>query len=395
MFLLSPVVVLSVTAAVSAEVGIRVKLSQLPRVRSFLQQKHELATLKGNAGGEDTIIIKNYEDAQFFGTIEVGSPGQSVDVVFDTGSSNLWVPNKKPAFSTHDIYDHAKSSSYVANGTEFPIEYGSGPVGGVYSRDDVAVGDIILENYLFAEVDDVSGLGVGYRLGQFDGILGLAWGSISVDGVPTPLEAMIASKQLDENVFAFYLGDGVPGELVFGGVDPAHYVGDFFYVPLSSTTYWQVTLDDLQVGDTSMTGATKAIIDSGTSLLTGPSAEVAKIAKAIGAKALGNTGEYLIDCDANGAPDINVKLGGQSFALHLADYVIDDEGQCLFAMMGMDIAPPAGPLWILGDVFMRAYYVKFDVDNKRVGIAKSTAAAARRVGDRVGDRVVDVAHAVK
>jgi len=235
----------------------------------------------------------------------------------------------------------------------------------VAGRDTVTVGDVSLKDYLFAEVDDTSGLGVGYRLGKFDGILGLAWPAISVDGVPTPLEAMVAS--LDEPCFAFSLGDEADGELVLGGVDDAKYTGEFAYVPLSDKSYWEVALDSLSVSGANMTTAAKAIVDSGTSLLAGPTTDVEAIAKAVGAKAI-VAGEYTIDCDAT-APDIVFTLGGKDYHLALQDYIIENEGECLFGMMSIDIPAPAGPLWILGDVFMRKYYVKFDVGNEQIGIA--------------------------
>ena len=49
--------------------------------------------------------------------------------------------------------------------------------------------------------------------------------------------------------------------------------------------------------------------------------------------------------------------------------MIKDASKCLFAMSGIDVPAPAGPLYILGDVFMRAHYVKFDVGQKRLGFA--------------------------
>jgi len=298
-------------------------------------------------------------------------------VIFDTGSSNLWVPNTKSFFSKHRTYDHSSSKSYGANGTEFKIEYGSGPVSGVYSRDNVKIGSFSLDNYLFAEVDNTKGLGVGYKIGKFDGILGLGWGAISVDGVQTPLEALVASKVLDENVFAFALGNNADGELLLGGVDETKYSGEFAYVPVSSKSYWEVALDGVSIDGSAMTSSVKAIIDSGTSLLAGPKADVEKIAKAVGATPL-VAGEYTIPCDAT-APDIDFIFGGKTYALQLADYVINSGGMCLFGMTGIDIPAPNGPLWILGDVFMRKYYVKFDIDNARVGLALATTAAVAAV----------------
>jgi Eukaryotic aspartyl protease len=87
--------------------------------------------------------IKDYANAQYYGSISIGAPPQSFEVIFDTGSSNLWVPKVgcthcgNPFFGTpKSKYDHVQSTSYKADGKDFEIMYGSGSVSGYFSEDD-------------------------------------------------------------------------------------------------------------------------------------------------------------------------------------------------------------------------------------------------------------------
>ena len=263
---------------------------------------------------DGSIVINDYENSQYYGEIALGTREQKFNVIFDTGSADLWVASSQcdSSCGRHAKYDSSKSSTYVANGTSFDIMYGSGPVSGFQSIDTLDMGGLIVKSQEFAEVTNAEGLGAAYKLGKFDGILGMAFGVLSVNHVTTPFDNLVAQGLVDSAEFAFYLGNSATdkGELVLGGTDPAHYTGDITWVNLLSATYWEITMNGMSVAGTSYATNAKAIVDSGTSILTGPSESVAAIAKQIGAKEI-IEGEYMLACNYDTLPDFTFNIDGK------------------------------------------------------------------------------------
>jgi len=327
------------------------------------------------------IPLADYADAQYVGPITIGTPAQHFTVVFDTGSSNLWVPSSKCsivviACDVHKKYDSSKSSTYVADGRAFNITYGSGSMEGFLSVDTLGLSDLTVKSQTFTEATKLPG--ITFDLAKFDGILGLAFQSISVDNVVPPWYNIIKQGLISTQVFSFWMSKtpGTSGgELLLGGIDGAKFTGTPTYVPLANKTYWEFKLDDVAHDGTSFgfcSGGCHAIADTGTSLIAGPKASVKALNDKLGAITLPN-GEAIIQCGIiKNLPKISFTVGGRAWELSPTDYVINTNSTvCISGFLGIDLPANVGPLWILGDVFISTYYTIFDFGNSRVGFAPS------------------------
>ena len=322
------------------------------------------------------VPLTDFMNAQYFADIEIGTPPQSFKVILDTGSANLWVPSKdcsSIACFLHTKYDHDSSSTYKSNGSEFKIQYGSGAMEGYISRDTLKIGDLTIPKTDFAEATAEPGL--AFAFGKFDGILGLAYDTISVNGVVPPFYQMINQKLIDEPVFAFYLGNSEAegGEAVFGGIDESHYTGKIKYGPVRRKGYWEVGLDKVAFGSEEMElDNTGAAIDTGTSLIALPTDIAEILNKEIGATKSWN-GQYTIECEKiKSLPPLTFSIAGAGdFTIGPEDYILNVQGSCLSSFTGLDIPAPMGPIWIVGDVFLRKYYTIYDLGKNAVGFAKA------------------------
>ena len=240
------------------------------------------------------------------------------------------------------------------------------------SQDTVSIGNKQVKKVTFGEATIEPG--ATFSSSKFDGILGMGFKSIAVDGITPVFDLMVQQKLVSNPVFSFYLNrniEGSPGgELIFGGSDPNYYTGDFTYLPVDKEGYWQFHMDGIKAGNSQYCqGGCEAIADTGTSLIIGPTDEINQLNSQLGASEDPSSGDYTFDCSKiDNLPDVIFTLGGKNFVLTSKDYVWQVQDECISGFQGMDMSG-SGIQYILGDVFIGKYYTEFDWGNKRVGFA--------------------------
>ncbi|XP_028359066.1 pepsin B isoform X2 [Phyllostomus discolor] len=324
--------------------------------------------------------ITNYLDAFYFGEISIGTPPQNFLVLFDTGSSNLWVPStycQSQACSNHHRFNPSLSSTFRNNGQTYTLSYGSGSLSVVLGYDTVTVQGIVVNNQEFGLSENEPSSPFYYS--DFDGILGMAYPSMAVGSAPTVMQGMLQQGQLTQPVFSFYFSSQPTyqygGELILGGVDPRLYSGQIVWAPVTRELYWQIGIQEFVIGNQA-TGwcsqGCQAIVDTGTFLLAVPQQYMGSFLQATGAQQAQN-GDFVVDCSSvQSLPTITFVISGAQFPLPPSAYVLNNNGYCRLGIEATYLPSPNGqPLWILGDVFLKEYYSVYDMANNRVGFAFS------------------------
>lgn len=322
-----------------------------------------------------SIPLTDLEDAEYFGEVTLGTPPQQFLVIYDTGSSNLWVPSKActNCKKTGGRYDSSKSSTYTKNGESFALQYGTGSCKGFLSTDATGLGGVTIKNFTFGEVTTEAADVFGQA--PFDGILGLGPAKAAIDQVPMPMAQLVAQGIIEHNIFSAYLASNssAGSTLVLGGTDSQYYTGDFSYVPVAKAAallpYWLISASDIKVGGTSikacnwLTGC-YMVVDTGTSILAGPVSAVNKLIAPIG--------NVSADCsNVHTLPTVSFSIGGKDFDLEPSFYVLrgTDENGAVQCQLGIQGVNAGVPIWILGDPFLRKYYTVWDQEQNRVGFA--------------------------
>ncbi|WKY14013.1 hypothetical protein Q1695_004668 [Nippostrongylus brasiliensis] len=361
--------------------SLRAKLIASNLYQQYLEQQH-LIRAQILASGSQPFI--DYADDFYLGNVTVGTPPQTVTLVLDTGSSNLWVidaacttaacngePNS--GYTKHK-FDTTKSSTFTKEARTFSIQYGSGSCNGYLGTDTVSFGGLTIAKQEFGVATTLAQV-FGYQ--PVDGILGLGWPALAVDKVTPPMQNLLS--QLDQPLFTVWMDrklksstGGNGGLITYGAIDKQNCKSDLTYVPLSAETYWQFPIQGFTIGSFSETKKEQVISDTGTSWIGAPSSVVSGVVKQTGAKYDFANELYTVACSTQKTqPDLVWTINGVKYTVPSVEYVLDlglGNGKCAITFFGMS-GGGFGPAWILGDTWIRTYCNVYDIGNKRIGFA--------------------------
>ncbi|KIJ67155.1 hypothetical protein HYDPIDRAFT_84279 [Hydnomerulius pinastri MD-312] len=314
--------------------------------------------------------LTDFNEFMWYGNVTIGTPPVTYTMDFDTGSSNVFLPGPTCGgfCAGHKAFNpNASSTAEKLGHSVYNLTYGSGWAFGEFYTDAISVAGYTAKNQSILVAQEY-GKGFSINTTASDGLIGLGYPKLAVNGSNPMFVNMIEQHAVPEPVFSFKLADN-GSELLLGGKNPKLYKGPITYTPVVNQSYWVIDVQSVSANETQVLGNLSAIVDSGTSLITGDSKSIATLYETLNGTVFpGQQGFYTLPCDS--LPSITFKIAHKSFTYSPDDYnlgpINDTSNECLSAISANDGLQGR---WILGDIFMRNYYTIFDMGRNRVGFA--------------------------
>ncbi|EPE10939.1 aspartic protease [Ophiostoma piceae UAMH 11346] len=311
------------------------------------------------------------DDVEYLSPVDIG--GQTLNLDFDTGSSDLWVFDTQLSAKSstgHTLFDSSKSSTFSAlKGASFFVSYGDGSqVAGNVGTDTVNIGGATVTKQAVELATAVSQSFVNDA--STDGLLGLAFSKLNTVQ-PTQQKTFFdnLSANLADPVFTADLRHNATGTYEFGAIDATKFTGDMTFVDVNTTQgFWQFSSSSFAVGTGAAQAgaANQAIADTGTTLmLVSNDIATAYYSQVDGAQDSQQAGGFTVPCDAT-LPDLQIDVGGSMATVKGSDIVFEEiaANTCFGGLQAID-----SDLMIFGDIFFKSNFVAFNNGNNTLGFA--------------------------
>lgn len=347
------------------------------------------------------VQLVNYEhDSTFYAPVYIGTPSQQINMVLDTGSSDMWTVQGKRNWNP------ASSSTFENTTTAFHISYGSGDVSGTLASDTVSLAGHTSSSQTFAIATSISS---GLLGDNVEGIMGFGFESLST----SRSDPFWISSGAEE--FSFYLGadtsqnssEGNPGAYMqvsdeqaggtftLGGRNSSLYQGDINWSSVVDESYWLITLGGMTVNDNTidLSGTDKVAVDTGTTLIGAPEAIVEQIYSGVSGSERLSSGYYTFPCSGTNIT-ATLHFGNQEYTLSSDDLVAgttDSSGTtCLGSFFDIGSTVNDELQYILGDAFLMNVYTIFSNSGSsaRVGFATLADGLGASISSRTVNQVV-------
>jgi len=415
-----------------------------PEGAAQLQTQEDIAgEMQGNTEAFFTVKLtrqamdydqEDYIRSAYYGTVMVGTPPLEMTVVFDTGSGHLVLPSMYCHSETCKVHTRYRRSASLTgrdvnnNGNpvvpgkprdSVTVAFGTGEITGVMVEDVLCVGGLSNpDGPAPTNVTPEQGQPAGcmtlrfiaatqlsedpFKSFNFDGILGLGLDGLSQSSEFNFMEVIADSIRdsgsLSPKTFGVFLADNKieDSEIALGGWAKAHLAEDLSWGPVHDPEmgHWIVPVRGIRVDDERLDfcddGTCRAAVDTGTSLLSVPTAtfrelyELLRHPTPLAGHCQGHGPLLHIELDyftvslgpkdyaqvrSTGKPAFNpmeLEEGNVSKPTHRHDL------KCFPMLMTLDLPEPLGPkLFILGEPVLRKYYTVYDAHRKRIGFGRA------------------------